>query len=203
MKRIAVILLTLALLLAATTALAATPVPMSTAEIPAIPAAPAAPRVVRAVQSGATASITFDRDLPREMLLEFVALNGQGRETAVRYGQEGRARYNIAGGLTQLTRFDEDFNEFVYTADGAFSEFRDENSGVWTRFDENGAAALYSYEAQGMRVWFDMAATSAGPPIPTASMPSPGSPARAGSLTRPWASCPSASTLTPAASDRW
>ena len=185
MKRIAVILLTLALLLAATTALAATPVPMSTAEIPAIPAAPAAPRAVRAVQSGATASITFDRDLPREMLLEFVALDGQGRETAVRYGQEGRAyttqelpvdgqwlridlawvegdvnataRYNIAGGLTQLTRFDEDFNEFVYTADGAFSEFRDENSGVWTRFDENGAAALYSYEAQGMRVWFDMA----------------------------------------------
>ena len=90
MKRLALVLMAVVLLLAAP-ALAATPVPMSTAEIPVIPAAPAAPRVVRAVQSGATASITFDRDLPREMLLNFVALDGQGRETAVRYGQEGRA----------------------------------------------------------------------------------------------------------------
>lgn len=185
MKRMSLILILLALVAFAVPALAATAVPLSTAEIPAIPAAPVAPQVVRAVQSGSAIAITFDRDLPREMLLEFVAIDGSGREVSVRYSQEGRAfttealpsggqwmridlawvesgvnataRYNIGGGLTQISRFDGRYNEYVYGADGVFAEFRDEASGVWTRFDASGNAAVYSYEAQGMRVWFDLA----------------------------------------------
>ena len=185
MKRIALVLMLLTLVLLALPAMAATAVPLSTGEIPAIPAAPQAPQVVRAVQAGASVSITFDRDLPREMLLDFVALDGSGRETSVRYAADGRAfttqdlpsggqwlridlawvqggenataRYNMGGGLTQTTRFDGAYNEFVYDAQGAFQEFRDEKSGVWTRFDESGNAVRYGYEAQGMRVWFDLA----------------------------------------------
>ena len=185
MKRILFICTLLALLLTATAALAASPVPMSTRDIPAIPAAPDAPRTVRAVQSGSTASVTFDRALPRESLLDFIALDGDYREVAVRYAADGSgftteslpyggqwlridlawvegdvnatARYNMSGGLTQSTRFDGEFNEFVYDAEGAFTEYRDEKSGVWTRFDANGSAVLYSYEKDGMRVWFDLA----------------------------------------------
>ncbi|MBQ2953016.1 MAG: hypothetical protein IJE07_05610 [Clostridia bacterium] len=184
MKRIPLILLLLTLFLALP-AHAATVVPLSTGEIPAIPAAPQAPQVVRAVHSGAEVAVTFDRDLPREMLLSFVALDGEGREVSVRYAQVGReftaeslpsggqwlrielawveggvnatARFNMGGGLMQLTRFDGSYNEFVYGADGVFTEFRDEKSGVWTRFDASGNATVYSYEAQGMRVWFDLA----------------------------------------------
>lgn len=186
MKRTMFILVALlALLLAVPAAQAATAVPLSAAEIPAVPAAPDAPQAVRAVQNGDAVSITFDRELPREMLLSFIALDGSGRETSVRYGQEGNAfttqslpsggqwlrielawvhgdvnataRYNMGGGLTQLTRFDGSWNEFVYDAEGAFTEFRDASSGVWTRFDASGNATLYSYESQGMRVWFDLA----------------------------------------------
>ncbi len=185
MKRPILILTLLTLLLTIPAALAASPVPMSTAEIPGVPAAPAAPKVVRAVQEGGTVSVTFDRELPGEALLSFIALDGQGRETSVRYAQDGRAyttqglptggqwlrielawvagnvnaaaRYNMGGGLTQVIRFDGRYNAFVYGADGAFSEFRDADTGVWTRFDASGNATCYSYEAQGMRVWFDLA----------------------------------------------
>lgn len=185
MKR-ALLLLTvlLSLVLAIPAAFAATPVPLSTAEIPAIPAAPDAPLVVRAVHSGLTVSVTFDRDLPQERLLDFVALDSVYRETTVRYAQADRAFtteslpdggqwlridlawvwgsenatacYNMGGGLVRTSRFDRDFNEFVFDAQGAFTEFRDAQSGVWTRFDEAGNAVRYSYESQGMRVWFDL-----------------------------------------------
>ena len=185
MKRILFICTLLALLLTATAALAASPVPMSTRDIPAIPAAPDAPRTVRAVQNGGTVAVTFDRALPRESLLDFIALDGDYREVAVRYAADGSgftteslpyggqwlridlawveedvnatARYNMSGGLTQITRFDGEFNEFVYDAEGAFTEYRDAKSGVWTRFDANGNAVRYSYEKDGMRVWFDLA----------------------------------------------
>lgn len=185
MKRMFLILAILTMLLCIPAAQAATIVPLSTGEIPTIPAAPDAPQVVRAVQSGGSVSVTFDRELPRESLLEFVALDGGWRETTVRYGQADRAyttealpnggqwlridlawvqggenataRYNMGGGLTQMSRFDARYNEYVYDGAGAFCEYRDEGSGVWTRFDESGNTTVYSYEAQGMRVWFDLA----------------------------------------------
>jgi len=185
MKRMALLLTLLLLILSVPAALAATPVPMSTKEIPVIPAAPDAPQVVRAVQSGGVVSVTFDRELPRESLVDFIALDGEYREVFVRYAQEGRtyttenlpeggqwlrievawveggvnaaAQYNMGGGLLQKSRFDERFNEFVYDAEGVFTEFRDEKSGVWTRFMPEGGASVYSYESQGMRVWFDLA----------------------------------------------
>lgn len=184
MKRV-ILALALMLLLTIPSAFAATSVPLSAADIPAIPAAPDAPQVVRAVQSGLTVSITFDRDLPKEHLLDFVALDSACRETSVHYAQDGStfttqslpsggqwlridlawvfggenatARYNMGGGLVRTSCFDRDFNEFVFDAQGVFTEFRDERSGVWTRFDEAGNATCYSYESQGMRVWFDLA----------------------------------------------
>lgn len=182
MKRIPLIL-TLLVLLLALPAHAAASVPLSTGDIPPIPGAPDVPQVVRAVQNGDTVSITFDRALPREHLLEFIALDGSYRETSVRYSADGDAyatqplpdggqwlrielawvsgdvnaavRYNMGGGLVQMSRFDDAFNEFVYDAEGTFTEFRDAKSGVWTRFDPAGNAVRYAYEAQGMRVWFD------------------------------------------------
>lgn len=185
MKRNLLICVLLILLLAVSAASAAAPVPLSTAEIPAVPAAPAAPQAVRAVQSGGVVSLTLDRELPREHLLEFLALDEGCRVVSVRYAQEDRtfttqnlpqggqwlrielawvsgsenasARYNMGGGLIQTSCFDGQYNEFVYDAEGVFTEFRDARSGVWTRFDADGSAVRYSYESQGMRVWFDLA----------------------------------------------
>ena len=185
MKRIPLILTLLALLLTLTMAQATPSVPLSTREIPSIPSAPAAPQVVCSVQNGGTLTVAFDRALPRESLLEFIALDGDYRENAVRYaaqdglyttqglpnggqwlridlawvqgGENATACYNIGGGLTQTSRFDGRYNEFVYDSEGVFMEFRDADSGVWTRFDPDGSAVRYSYETQGMRVWFDMA----------------------------------------------
>ena len=184
MKRISLILTLLVLLLACTAAQAATAVPMSKGEIPPVPAAPSAPQVVRSVQSGGTLSVTFDRALPRESLVEFMALDSSCRELSIRYSVDGgayvtqslpaggqwlrieiawvsgsdnaTARYSIGGGLVQTSRFDSRFNEFVYDARGAFTEFRDAATGVWTRFDASGSTSCYSYESQGMRVWFDL-----------------------------------------------
>ena len=184
MKRI-LIAVVLFVALLSTSALAASAVPLSVGEIPAVPPAPQAPVVVRAVQSGAEISVSFAQELPRESLVEFVALDDMGREVSVRYSREGSAfvtqslpsggqwlridvawadgavnaaaRYNMGGGLVQVSRFDGQFNEYVFDAQGVFFEFRDESSGVWTRFDEAGNTVRYSYEAQGMRVWFDLA----------------------------------------------
>lgn len=185
MKRIPPILLVLALLLTFSAAHAATSVPLSTADIPSIPSAPAAPQVVRCVQSGDSVSVTFDRALPSESLLAFIALDGGYGETSVRYSADGNtyttqslpsggqwlridlawvsggvnatARYNIGGGRVQMSRFDGSYHEYVYDSEGVFMEFRDAGSGVWTRFDPEGQAVRYSYESQGMRVWFDFA----------------------------------------------
>ncbi len=185
MKRVCLILTLLVLILACPAALADSPVPLSLAEIPQLPQAPEAPQVVRAVLNGSVASFTFDGELPRESLIEFVALNGSGHEIAVRYTQQGSAyttealpeggqwlridlawvddlvnataRYNMGGGLVQVSCFDARFNEFVFNAEGVFTEFRNAANGVWTRFDAAGNAVRYSYEAQGMRVWFDLA----------------------------------------------
>lgn len=185
MKRMFLVICLLTAVLFAASAFAATSVPLSVREIPSVPAAPAAPQVVRAVQDGATLSVTFDRELPRESRLAFIALDDQGREESVRYTQEGRtfttaalpsggqwlrielawveggvnatARYNLGGGLVEVTRFDAAYNEFVYGVDGVFTEFRNDGTGVWTRFDASGNAVVYSYESQGMRVWFDLA----------------------------------------------
>lgn len=172
------------LLLTIPTALAAS-VPESRADIPSIPAAPAAPQIIRSVQSGDALQIAFDRALPAEKLLSFIALDGSGRETGVRYREENgvftthalpsggqwlrvelawvaggvnaTARYNIGGALAQMTRFDGAYNEFVYDSTGEFMEFRDAGSGIWTRFDAEGNAVRYSYADGGLRVWFDFA----------------------------------------------
>lgn len=185
MKRVFLMMMALLVLLTAVPARAETAVPLSTGEIPAIPDAPAPPQVIRSVQSGGTLTVAFDRELPRESLLSFLALDSGYRTVSVHYtladglytaqplpeggqwlrmelawvagGVNAAAQYNTGGGLTRLSRFDGDDNEFLYDAAGAFTEFRDAASGVWTRFDTAGNAALYSYETQGMRVWFDLA----------------------------------------------
>lgn len=184
MKRI-LLLVPILLVLLLTSAQAAGNVPLSASDIPAVPAAPDYPHIVRAVQSGEIVSVTFDRDLPRESLVDFVALDGMGCQVSVRYAQDGRtyttqalpmggqwlridvawvdgnvnahASFDMSGGLTELALTGSGWSEFVYNANGSFTEYRDGQSGVWTQFDEKGNTVRYSYEAQGMRVWFDLA----------------------------------------------
>lgn len=187
MKKCLFLLILLALLLGCSAALAAGTVPLNASETAPIPAAPAAPAIVRCVQSGGTVTIRFDRALPREHMLSFLALDGDYRVQSVRYGTQGSdfvtealpsggqwlrielawvdgqdnasAVYNMAGGLMNRTQYDGSYNAYVFNAAGALTEYRDEASGVWTRFNEAGGAYCYSYESQGMRVWFDLAGT--------------------------------------------
>lgn len=174
-----------ALLLMMTAALAET-VPLTKAEIPSVPGAPNPPKIVLSQQTEAGLTVVFDRALPPEHLLSFVAMGGDYRETTVCHaaggdgctftaealprggewlridlawvgGENATARYSIGGGLVHMTCFDGAYNEYVYDSMGVFMEFRDAKSGVWTRFDPDGNTVRYSYEDQGMRVWFDLA----------------------------------------------
>lgn len=186
MKRILFICTLLALLLTTSAALAYD-LPVSHAGSLAVPDAPTAPQVIHSQQLGDGLLITFDRTLPQERLLEFLALDADLRVAAVPYdyddarnmaittvlpagaewlrielawvsgGENATARYNIGGGLVQSSCFDAAFNEYVYDSTGVFMEFRDVASGIWTRFDQDGNAVRYSYEKDGMRVWFDLA----------------------------------------------
>ncbi|MBQ8201427.1 MAG: hypothetical protein IJZ74_06640 [Clostridia bacterium] len=186
MKRFAMFIALLALLMTASAACAAS-VPQSVLELPAIPAAPDAPGIIRCVQSGDAVSIRFDRTLPAEHMLSFLALDASYRTQSIRYAMddertaaqtqalpsggawlrielawvEGRdnasAVYNMAGGLVSRTQYDGSYNGYVFDTAGTLTEYQDEASGVWTRFSESGKTTCYSYETDGMRVWFDLA----------------------------------------------
>ncbi len=166
-------------------ALAESPVPLTTREVAPIPAMPDAPAIVRCVQSGDTVSLRFDRALPAEHMLSFLALDDSYRVQSVRYvangsdfvteslpadgawlrielawvagGDNALAQYSMSGRLTSVTQFDDRYNGYVFSSAGAFTEHQNEQTGVYTRFSESGEATCYSYMANGMRVWFDLA----------------------------------------------
>lgn len=65
------------------------------------------------------------------------------------------AHYNAAGGLETVTRYDEDYNEYIFDNDGRFCEFAYAESGVRARFNTRGVMTSYGYEAfRDMTVWF-------------------------------------------------
>lgn len=65
------------------------------------------------------------------------------------------AHYNAAGGLETVTRYDHDYNEYIFDNDLQFCEFAYEKSGVHARFNTRGVMTSYGYEAfRDMIVWF-------------------------------------------------
>ena len=65
------------------------------------------------------------------------------------------AHYNAAGGLESVTRYDSNYNEYIFDNDLRFCEFAYEKSGVRVRFNTRGVMTSYGYEAfRNMTVWF-------------------------------------------------
>ncbi len=65
------------------------------------------------------------------------------------------AHYNAAGGLETVTRYDHDYNEYIFDNDLRFCEFAYEKSGVRARFNTRGLMTSYGHEAfRNMIVWF-------------------------------------------------
>lgn len=68
------------------------------------------------------------------------------------------AHYNAAGGLESVTRYDEDYNEYIFDSNGRFCEFAYDKSGVRVRFNTRGVMTSYGHEAyRDMIVWFSRA----------------------------------------------
>lgn len=67
------------------------------------------------------------------------------------------ARYNAAGGLTSVVRFDKNFNEYVFDSNGVFFEFGNPNGKIRARYDDRGILLCYGYKAiANTYVWFDL-----------------------------------------------
>ena len=65
------------------------------------------------------------------------------------------AHYNAAGGLESVTRYDSDWNEYIFDSNGRFCEFAYDKSGVRVRFNTRGVMTSYGHEAyRNMVVWF-------------------------------------------------
>lgn len=65
------------------------------------------------------------------------------------------AHYNAAGGLESVTRYDSNYNEYIFDNNLRFCEFAYEKSGVLVRFNTRGVMTSYGYEAfRNMTVWF-------------------------------------------------
>ena len=67
------------------------------------------------------------------------------------------AKYNAAGGLVNVTRFDKFFNEYVFDNEGIFCEFGNPNDEIRARYNPRGELTCYAYEAiNNTYVWFDL-----------------------------------------------
>jgi len=67
------------------------------------------------------------------------------------------ARYNAAGGLVSVTRFDKFFNEYTFDNTGLFCEFADPDEEIRARYSSSGELTCYGYEAiSNTYVWFDL-----------------------------------------------
>ena len=67
------------------------------------------------------------------------------------------AKYNVAGGLVNVTRFDKFFNEYVFDNEGIFCEFGNPNDEIRARYNPRGELTCYAYEAiNNTYVWFDL-----------------------------------------------
>ena len=67
------------------------------------------------------------------------------------------AKYNAAGGLVNVTRFDKFFNEYVFDNECIFCEFGNPNDEIRARYNPRGELTCYAYEAiNNTYVWFDL-----------------------------------------------
>ncbi len=185
MKKLCCLFLALLLCLSAAAAFAAD-VPRSTSKLPEWYTAPDSPQIIRVQKSGADLALTLDRELPRESLVTALGLDEEYRIVSINaapaeddvYTVSGLpaggqwtgfeiawvdedvnalARYNAAGGLVSVTRFDQFLNEYVFDSDGTFYEFADPAEKIRARYNERGSLTCYGYEAiRSTYVWFDL-----------------------------------------------
>lgn len=185
MKKLTCLLLTLLMCVMALPAIALT-VPASTSYLPDMPSMPDCPEIIRVQKEGASVTITLDRALPSESLVMAWILDadysrycvnghpGAGSTytaSSLSLGDEWAgfdiawvsgdvnavAHYNAAGGLESVTRYDDNFNEYIFDNDGYFCEFAYADTSVRARFDTRGRLLRYGYEAfRSTTVWFNL-----------------------------------------------
>lgn len=185
MKKLCSLLLALMLCMMTATAFAVD-VPRSSSNLPDMPRYPDTPRIIRVQKDSASLTLTLDRELPAESLVtvlgvdadcRIVSLNavpgedcthsvtglpegGQwmGFEIAWVDGEvNALAKYNVAGGLDSVTRYDDHMNGYVYDNTGAFYEFVNSVTDVHARFDSRGRLICYGYTAiADTCVWFNL-----------------------------------------------
>lgn len=67
------------------------------------------------------------------------------------------ARYNEAGGLVSVTRFDEAYNAYLFDSAGVFYEYADAAGSIRARYNATGELTCYGYDAYANTyVWFDL-----------------------------------------------
>lgn len=183
LKKLLCLALALLMCTLALPALALT-IPTSTSSLPDMLFMPDCPEIIRVQKDGASATVTLDRPLPSEsQVLAWILdadythywVDGRPGEGST-YTASGLpagaewmgfdiawvsgdvnaiAHYNAAGGLESVTRYDDDFNEYVFDNDGYFCEFAYADNSVRARFDTRGVLTRYGYQAfRSTTVWF-------------------------------------------------
>lgn len=185
LKKLLCLTLALLMCLASFPALALT-IPASTSSLPDMLSMPDCPEIIRVQKDGSSVTITLDRALPSESMVLAWILDGDythywadGRPgedstytaSGLSAGAEWMgfdiawvsgdvnavAHYNAAGGLESVTRYDDDFNEYIFDNDGYFCEFAYADNSVRARFDTRGVLTRYGYQAfRSTTVWFTL-----------------------------------------------
>ena len=176
--------LCLAVLLCLSFATAEKYVPTSSTKLPDMLAAPECPEIIRVQKAADSVTITLAEPLPEKALVtawirdaEYThyfatALPDESNTytaDGLPHGGEWTgfdidwhsgdvnacAHYNAGGGLETVTRFDDDYNQYIFDNDGRFCEFAYEKSDVRVRFNTRGVMTNYGYKAfRNMLVWF-------------------------------------------------
>lgn len=183
LKKLSCICLAMMLCLLALPAMALS-VPQSTSKLPDMPAMPECPEIIRVQKAENSVTITLDRALPDNAQVTawirdadysqyfYPAHPGENNTytaTVLTTGGEwtgfdilwysgdvrAEAHYNAAGGLKNVTRFDQDYNEYIFDNDGYFCEFAYADNSVRARFNTRGVLTSYGYQAfRSTTVWF-------------------------------------------------
>ncbi len=159
-------------------------VPQSTSKLPDMLSMPAYPEIVRVQNAGDAITITLREPLPEDALvvamgrdaqhLRYVTLAVPGDNSTCTAaglplggewtgfdidwkssGMNALAHYNAAGGLETVTRYDHQFNEYIFDNDGYLREFAYADDTVRVRFNTRGVMTSYGYKPfRNMLVWF-------------------------------------------------
>jgi len=159
-------------------------VPKSSGSLPDIPAMPECPEIIRVQKAGDAVTLTLSEPLPDDAFvvalgldaeyMRYVTLAEPGVENTCTAsglplggewtgfdicwnngGIRAEAHYNAAGGLKNVSCYDEQFNEYIFDNDGYFCEFAYADDSVRARFNTRGVMTSYGYEAfPSTSVWF-------------------------------------------------